>query len=118
MGYPTKELLLQSIVPGMKLDKAFFLKIYGYELSYSGFSEIVIKALEDAGCSGARSYYDQILTECKREQDEKIRPVASWLREQIDREYEKIVANTRTEGGERNADGGKAKFFDGLPQDW
>ena len=113
MEYPAKELLLRSIVPGMKLDKAFFLKIYGCEVSYPGFSETAIKALEDAGCSRARSYYNQIVNEYERNQDEKIRPVASWLREQVDKKYERLCG-----GGERNADGGKAKFSDGLPQDW
>lgn len=47
----SREELLQSIQPGMKLDKAFFLKIYGYELTWPGFAETAIKALEAAGLS-------------------------------------------------------------------
>lgn len=53
----SREELLRSIQPGMKLDKAFFLKVYGYELTWPGFAETAIKALEDAGCSNARNYY-------------------------------------------------------------
>lgn len=96
----TKQSLLQGIFPGMKLNKAFFLRIYGYEVSYPGFAETAIKALEDAGCNRARSYYDQIVASYEREQDEKNQPVASWLREQIDRDYKRISADTRKEGSE------------------
>ena len=34
----SREELLQSIQPGMRLDKDFFMRIYGYELTYPGFS--------------------------------------------------------------------------------
>ena len=86
---PSKEELLQSITPGMKLGKAFFLKVYGYELSYPGFSETALRALEDAGCSKARRYYERIMTEYETDQAAKIGPVAAWLKEQIDKDYEK-----------------------------
>lgn len=41
--------LLESLKPGMHLDKNFFLKVYGYEISDPGFAENVIKRLEILG---------------------------------------------------------------------
>lgn len=35
----SREELLQSIGPDMRLDKWFFLRIYGYELTWPGFAE-------------------------------------------------------------------------------
>lgn len=99
---PSKEELLQSIVPGMKLDKAFFLKVYGYELSYPGFSETALRALEDAGCSKARRYYERITTEYETDQAAKLKPVAVWLREKIDSDFEKLVKEyDRKQGDEK-----------------
>lgn len=46
-----REELLQSIHPQMKIDKVFFLKIYGFEISYPGFREAAIGKLEKCGCS-------------------------------------------------------------------
>lgn len=112
-----KDELLQSIAPGMKLDKAFFLKVYGFELSYLGFSETAIKALEDAGCSKARSYYERITTEYEAEQTAKLKPVAAWLREEIDRDFDEKVRKYK-KGSDEHANRGKKKFLDGLPQDW
>lgn len=37
----SREELLQSIGPDMRLDKWFFLRIYGYELTWPGFAEVV-----------------------------------------------------------------------------
>lgn len=54
----SRERLLQSISPDMKLTKGFFRKIYGYELSFLGFREQAINALDTAGCTMARAYYN------------------------------------------------------------
>ena len=59
----SREELLQSIRPGMKLDRAFFMRMYGYEISFPGFADKVIKALNDAGCSRAREYYNKAVSE-------------------------------------------------------
>lgn len=66
---PSKQSLLDSIKPGMKLDKAFFLKAYGYEISFPGFADEAIKTLEDAGCSKARQYYISIVEEYETAHD-------------------------------------------------
>ena len=45
LGTASKEQLLQSIAPTMKLTKGFFKRIYGYELTWPGFADQAIKAL-------------------------------------------------------------------------
>jgi len=91
----SKEVLLDGIHPAMKLDKAFFLQIYGYEVSYPGFSNQAIQALEAAGCSRARTYYDEITGQCQRERDEIMRSVAAWYVDGCNREW-----NSKMKAGE------------------
>ncbi len=88
---PSKEELLQSIQPGMKLDKAFFLKVYGYEISFPGFREMAIKALEDAGCSRAKEYYDSVVGEYEKGCQEQMKEAGKWYLEKCNREWEKKV---------------------------
>lgn len=78
----SREELIESIRPGMKLDKAFFMKVYGYEISYPGFKETAIKTLIDAGCSKAEGYYNQIVGEYQRKRDVELKEVArDYIRE-------------------------------------
>lgn len=78
----SQERLLQSISPDMKLTKGFFRKIYGYELSFPGFREQAINALDTAGCTMARAYYNNIIGEYQRTTEESLKPVvASYLKE-------------------------------------
>lgn len=74
----SREELLQSIYPGMKLDRAFFLKAYGYEITWPGFAEKAIKALEDAGCGRAREYYGSIVSEYEKGYQEQIMEAGKW----------------------------------------
>ncbi len=92
----SREELLQSTQPGMKLDKAF-LKIYGYELTWPGFKETAIKALEDAGCSRAREYYDKAVSKYEEGYQEQMKEVGKWYLEECNKEWEKKVK----EGEER-----------------
>lgn len=89
MDYPTKEKILASIRPGMKLDKAFFYKVYGYEISFPGFAEIAIKTLENAGCSKARAYYERIVFDYEERQKGSLKPIAKWLSDKSNADYEK-----------------------------
>ena len=86
-----REELLRSIQPGMKLDKAFFLKVYGYEISFPGFRETAIKALEDAGCSRAKEYYDSVVGEYEKGCQEQMKEAGKWYLEKCNREWEKKV---------------------------
>ena len=70
--------LLDSLKPGMHLDKNFFLKVYGYEITRPGFAEDVIKRLEILGCSKVREYYTCIVTEFEYKHEQEMKEVAKW----------------------------------------
>ena len=93
----SREELLRSIHPGMVINRAFFLKIYGYELSWPGFRDTAIKALEDAGCSKAREYYDSVVGEYEKGYREQMKEVGKWYLEECNKEWEK----KRKEGEEK-----------------
>lgn len=84
----SKGQLLKSIGPGMNLTKGFFRKIYGYEISYPGFKETALCTLEEAGCMKARAYYDEIIGEYQRQQDEAIKLVAADYARECNRKWE------------------------------
>lgn len=85
---PNKDDFLQSMKPGIRLDKNFFLKIYGYEISYPGFKETALRTLEEAGCTKARAYYAEIIGEYQRQQAEEIRPVAAEYAKECNKKWE------------------------------
>ncbi|MDE7017936.1 MAG: hypothetical protein K2P65_10270 [Lachnospiraceae bacterium] len=92
----SREELLQSIHSEMKLDKDFFLKIYGYEISFSGFVDKAIKALNDVGYSRAREYYDKTVSEYEQKHDKEMKEVAVWYRKECENRWQK-----RLKEGER-----------------
>lgn len=81
--------LLQSICPDMMLNKAFFLKVYGYAITQPGFADTAIGMLEDAGCSRAREYYDKTVSEYERKHDKDLKKVAAWYRRECEKEWKK-----------------------------
>lgn len=84
----SKRELLDSISLDMKLNKDFFMKVYGYELTYSGFAEDVLVRLEFLGCSRAREYYNHFVSEYEKEQDRQMKNVAKWYRKKCEEEFE------------------------------
>lgn len=101
--YPTKEKTLKLIQPEMRLFKSFFKRIYGYEISYPGFADQALSALEEAGCSKARAYYQQFVDEYEKKHDEKMKNVAAWYRGQIEKGDEQSRKRQR-EVEQRKAD--------------
>lgn len=83
----SREELLQSIHPGMKLDKNFFMRIYGYELTWPGFAKIALDKLEAAGCSRSREYYTKFISEYEAQQEASIKPVAAQYRMELERKW-------------------------------
>ena len=81
----SKRELIDSLKPGMHLDKNFFLKVYGHEITRPGFAEDVIKRLEILGCSKAREYYTCIVTEFEYKHDQEMKEVARWYAKQNER---------------------------------
>ena len=86
---PSRQELLNSIQPNMKLKKNFFMRIYGYEITWPGFAEQSLIELERVGCSKAREYYQRFISEYKQEHDEMMKEVAEWYRKQCDGYYKK-----------------------------
>lgn len=74
----SREELLRSIQPGMRLDKNFFLKIYGYELTWPGFAEVALTKLQGAGCNKVRNYYTCIVVEYQYNDESVLKNVAEW----------------------------------------
>ena len=99
---PSKEELLRSIQPGMKLDRDFFLKIYGYEISFPGFKQTAIQALNKAGCSRAEEYYNTVLTEYEKKRDESIKPIAHEYRLRCEEAFDKKVKEFESKRSEEN----------------
>lgn len=87
----SRQELLQSIHPNMKLTKDFFLSVYADEITYPGSSEEVIQKLESEGCSNARKYYTQVVEEYQRKRDEELKPVAKLVQAKWDKEWGKLV---------------------------
>ncbi|WP_419069564.1 hypothetical protein [Ruminococcus sp.] len=77
--------LLSSITPDMRLTSFFFLKVYGYELTWPGFAEIALTRLEEQGCSKARTYYADIVAAYEQEHENDMKRVAEWYRKQLDK---------------------------------
>lgn len=88
MDAPSKGELLASISPEMKLTKNFFKRTYGYELSFPGFSEQAIAALEAAGCSMAREHYNTWVREYEAEQAAVMKEVGKWYRKECEKQWE------------------------------
>lgn len=85
----SREELMRSIHPGMKLNKAFFLNIYGYAISSPCFADEAIQALNDAGCNRAREYYDKVVSEYKKNHDEALKKVVAWYGKECEKEWMK-----------------------------
>lgn len=94
---PNRESLLALIQPDMKLTKEFLKRIYAFEISYPGFSEEAIAALEEIGCIRAREHYTSWVKEYESRRDAELKEVAHWYRLECEKQWEK----RRKEGEER-----------------
>lgn len=107
--------LLQGIRPDMRLTKNFFKCMYGWEMDYPGFADQAVSALEAAGCSRAREYYDAWVREYETERDDVLKRVSVWYAEELKRrraEKERQVKKSVAGGGE------KRHKFAGFPEGW
>ena len=109
---PSREALLSFIRPDMEtIPKEFFRRVYAFELSYPGFSEQAIAALEDAGCGRARQYYNDWIAEYKAMRDAESKEFAHWYVAECEREWKK----RQKEGEERGNAVGDWHRFKGFP---
>lgn len=92
--------LLHDIRSDMRLTKNFFKHVYGWEMDYPGFADQAIRALEAAGCSRARGYYNTWVQEYEAERDAVLKKVSVWYAEELKRrraEKERQVRKERKE---------------------
>lgn len=87
----SREELLGSIQPGMRLTKDFFKRIYGYEITQPGFADLALETLEAAGCSRAREYYICVVAEIDHKYDKDRKEVAAWYVKECDKQFQKFV---------------------------
>lgn len=83
----SRQQLLDSIHPGMTLTKSFFKSIYAKEITWPGFADEAIEALEAAGCSRARSYYEGWVNEYETARDAELKEGAHWYRMECEKEW-------------------------------
>ena len=106
----SREELLDSIRPDMKLTRAFFLKIYGYEITWPGFAEEALWALEMlAGCSKVREYYQRIVDTYEEDYKKEMKEVGKWYAQWCDKNTERQV---------KKIDGPTGRIFTGFPENW
>lgn len=92
----SREELLHSIQPDMKLDKNFFMKIYGYELTWPGFAEMALTRLTILGCIKAKEYYSCLVIEYEHQHEKVLKGAALWYRKQCEQEFDrKKVSGSR-----------------------
>jgi len=96
---PSREELLQSIRPDMRLCKAFFLRIYGYEITSPGFAKIALGKLEAAGCSKAGEYYLRFTAEYEAKRESDMKEAAEWYVGELNKKW------NRKEGEEKRKQG-------------
>ena len=78
----SRDELLHSIQPDMKLTKSFFMKIYADEITWPGFAEQALTKLEEIGCNRAREYYQRFVDEYEKDYDAMMKRVAEWYIQQ------------------------------------
>ena len=94
---PNRESLLALIQPNLRLTKEFLKRIYAFEISYPGFSEEAITALEGIGCVRAREHYISWVQKYESKRDAELKEVAHWYRLECEKQWEK----RQKEGEER-----------------
>lgn len=106
--------LLDSIHPEMKLDKAFFRRIYAYSVYCPEFADKAIKALNEAGCSKAQAYYDDVVSECREKQDEAFREALPLLHNMWEAEWGKLEKEGEEKQKWEETKRNSRKWMDGL----
>ena len=87
---PSKEGLLASIEPGMKLTKGFLKRTYGYSITDPSLPDKAISALDAGGCSKAWTYYEEWVAKYQAAHDEDMRETAKWYRKECERAFENM----------------------------
>ena len=111
---PNRESLLALIQPNLRLTKEFLKRIYAFEISYPGFSEEAIAALEAVGCVRAREHYTSWVQEYESKRDAELKEVAHWYRLECEKEWEKKQKGSEEQRTQRERKQISKKWMDGL----
>lgn len=100
----------------MKLTTGFFLKVYGYDLTWPGFADNVLARMEILGCSKARDYYTAVVAEYEHNHEKELKAAAEWYKKRCEEDYERRKREAvRIRIGERK----RSEYqFTGFPEDW
>ena len=94
----SKEELLASINPDIKLTKNLFKRIYAYNMSNPSFADEAITALENAGCSKARKYYDDWVEEYEADHEREMKEIAKWYRKEYEKRWKQKLKEGESNG--------------------
>lgn len=108
---PSKEELLASIKPDMKLTKRFIKRIYGYSVTDVSFPDRAIAALEAAGCSKARQYYESWVNEYETAHNAELKDAVHWYVTEFEREWKKRQEKEVKKNGNTIGDWHRFKGF-------
>lgn len=104
--------LLAAINPNMRLTRRFLRDIYAAGMSNPDFPDKAISALEEAGCSKAREYYETWVNGYESEREDMLRRVGHWYAEMSQKGRERTVRSRIVRNRSANYQ------FDGFPEDW
>lgn len=115
----SREELLQSIRSGMKLDKNFFLRIYGYSITTPEFAAEALDKLEriyilyaHQGEMHPRERYKAVVAEYEALDRQRMKEAGEWYAKELKNRQERRVS--RAIAGNR-----KSKYqFAGFPESW
>lgn len=85
----TNEEFLQSIQPGIKLTKDFFLQIYGYGITRPEFVNQALEKLEKMGCLKAKQYYETVVEKYESQYNAQMKEVAHWYARECEEQWQK-----------------------------
>ena len=104
--------IIAAINPNMRLTKSILRDIYACGMEDAQFPEKALAALESAGCSKARQYYRDWVTQYEAEREAMLDRAAHWWHEKEHQERERRARDSIAR--DRNA-----KYqFTGFPEDW
>ena len=111
---PNRESLLALIQPNLRLTKEFLKRIYVFEISYPGFSEEAITALEGIGCVRAREHYTSWVKEYESRRDAELKEVAHWYRMECEKQWEKRQKEGEEQRTQKERNQDSEKWMEGL----
>lgn len=109
-----RKALLTLIQPNMKLTKEFLKRTYAFNMDYPGFSEEAISALEAAGYSKARQYYESWVNEYEAAYNAELDKAAHWYRQECEREWAKKQKGSEEKRKQIERKQTSRKWMDGL----